>query len=503
MYLIAIDQGTTSSRVVLYDYGLKIIAKAQKELTQFYPDNGWVEHDPLEIFDSIVYLINQCLEKACEVINLSKTQLLTQIKSLGITNQRETTILWDKTTGQPLHNAIVWQDRRTAEFCNSLKNNKLFDYAKIIQQKTGLLIDPYFSASKINWLLTKYNSYQNSNILFGTIDTYLIWRLTNGQSHVTDATNASRTQLYNIKNLEWDNDLLAIFNIPKHILPSVKNSVDDFGITSSDYFGASIPIQGVAGDQQAAAIGQLCIQPTSCKITYGTGCFVLQNTGDKFISSNHQLISTIGYLINNKVSYALEGSIFVAGATIQWLRDALRLINKAEDSEHIAKNLDNTHGTNGVYLVPAFTGLGAPYWDPLARGAILGLTRETGLEHIVRAALESVCYQTRDLLSAFKLDYDLPTSIFVDGGMTNNNWLLQFLADITRMTICKPCDIESTVRGASILAGIGAGVFSSLEQLKKTNFNLQEQQFSPSMPVDAASALYNGWLAVVQKLLQK
>ena len=499
MFILAIDQGTTSSRVVIYNQELVIVAKAQQELKQIYPQKGWVEHCPLEIFDSVVYLINKCLEQASGKLNLNKQDLLNQILSIGITNQRETTVLWDKTTGAPVHNAIVWQDRRTADFCSDLKNNKDHNYENFIQDKTGLLIDPYFSASKINWLFNKYNLHDNKNILFGTIDCYLIWRLTGGKSHVTDATNASRTQLYNIKTLSWDDDLLAIFKLPKYILPQVKNSIDDFGITDSQYFGASLPIKAVAGDQQAAAIGQLCIKPKSCKITYGTGCFVMQNTGDKPIISEHKLITTLGYLINNKVSYALEGSIFVAGAAIQWLRDAVKLIDSAEDSEHIAKKITDT---NGVYLVPAFTGLGAPYWDPQARGAIMGLTRETGLEHIVRAALESVCYQTRDLLAAFKLDYDLPDAISVDGGMTANNWLMQFLADITRITINRPSDIESTVKGIAILAAIGSEIFDSLDQLAPSD-QQNSQAYTPIMSLETSNQLYHGWQTAVHKLLQK
>ncbi len=500
MFILAIDQGTTSSRVVIYNQKLEVVTKTQQEITQIYPQKGWVEHDPVQIFDGIIFLINQCLDQACVLLNLSKTELLSQILSIGITNQRETTILWDKTTGAPVHNAIVWQDRRTADFCYNLKNKQDDDYEKIIQDKTGLLIDPYFSASKINWLLNKYNLYDNKNTLFGTIDTYLIWRLTNGKSHVTDATNASRTQLYNIKTLTWDKDLLNIFNIPPSLLPQVKNCIDDFGVTDPQYFGASIPIRAVAGDQQAAAIGQLCITPGSCKITYGTGCFVMQNTGDTPVMSNHKLITTIGYLINNKASYALEGSIFVAGATIQWLRDAVKLISNAEDTEHIARQLEHT---DGVYLVPAFTGLGAPYWDPQARGAILGLTRETGLEHIVRAALESVCYQTMDLLSAFKLDYDLPVNIKVDGGMTANNWLMQFLADITRIKVHKPADIESTIKGIAMLAGIGSGILEPLDKLVLTQTSQGSQKYTPTMPVEMSNHLYQGWLNAVHRLLQK
>ncbi|MBP9722820.1 MAG: glycerol kinase GlpK [Gammaproteobacteria bacterium] len=499
MYLLVIDQGTTSTRVILYDISLKIIAKTQKDITQIFPNPGWVEHNPEEIFSNILILINNCLDQACNILNLSKNNLLNKILSLGIANQRETTVLWDKTSGKPVHNAIVWQDRRTASFCEQLKQDPKNE--QLIYQKTGLLIDPYFSASKISWLLKQYNLQNNKNILFGTIDSYLIWRLSNGTSHYTDATNASRTALYNIHDLIWDYDLLKLFNIPIDILPTVKNSVDNFGVTNKNFFGAAIPITGVAGDQQAAAIGQNCIKPNTCKITYGTGCFVLENTGSKPIKSNYKLITTIAYLINNTPSYALEGSIFVAGAAVQWLRDAMKLIQSSSDSELIAKNLADTQG---VYLVPAFTGLGAPYWDPEAKGAILGLTRETGFKHIVRAALESVCYQTRDLLTAFSQDYGLPETIRVDGGMTANNWLLQFLADITRLTIEKPLDSEATAKGAAILAGIGVQAYASICNIPNIEADTElEQKFSPIMPEETSQMLYNGWLLAVRRLLQK
>lgn len=492
MYILAIDQGTTSSRVVLYDKFLNIIGISQKSVTQIYPANGWVEHNPEEILNDITYLISSCIEQAATKLGLTKPELLAKIACLGLTNQRETTVLWDKTTGKHVHNAIVWQDRRTATLCNNLKNNNI---EPLIQEKTGLLIDPYFSCSKIAWLLDSYKLHNNKNILFGTIDSYLIWHLTAGKYHVTDVTNASRTQLYNITTLEWDQSLLDIFNIPSHILPDVKNCADNFGITDAKLFGIAIPITGVAGDQQAAAIGQLCINPLQAKITYGTGCFVLQNTGAVKVASKHKLLSTIAYKIDNKFSYALEGSIFVAGAAVSWLKDAMGLITKAEDTEIISQNLLDT---NGVYLVPAFTGLGAPYWDPDARGAIIGLTRDTDFKHIVRAALESVVYQTQDLLLAFAEDYQLPNSIKVDGGMSVNNWFLKFLSDITGINIEKPHDRESTVRGAAILAGIGAKIYGSFDALPP-KFNI-DRTFTPQIDQQQRNILYSGWLQAVDRV---
>ena len=499
MYILAIDQGTTSSRVVLYNHTLDVIHMSQKEVRQIYPEKSWLEHDAEEIYLDIISLIQTCLATASNKLNIHLDRLLPEIDGIGITNQRETTILWDKTTSKPIHNAIVWQDRRTTDFCNNLKANPLHEHQ--IQEKTGLLIDPYFSASKIDWLLQKYQLHHNPNILFGTIDSYLIWRLTNGQNHVTDVTNASRTQLFNINTLTWDNELLELFNIPKHILPKVQQSAllgATFGSVDKNIIGKSIPIFGVAGDQQAAAIGQLCTEAKDSKITYGTGCFVLENTGAVKVTSKNKLITTIAYQINNQISYALEGSIFVAGAAVQWLRDALRLITKAEDTETIAQSL---YDTNGVYLVPAFTGLGAPYWDPQARGAILGLTRDTGFEHIIRAALESVGYQTRDLLSAFENDYGLPTKIRVDGGMTANNWFLQFLTDITRITIEKPQDPETTMRGAALLAGLGAGIYNDLNSLP-SDFKAHST-FQPLIAENYSNQLYMGWLDAISRVQTK
>jgi glycerol kinase len=492
MYILAIDQGTTSSRVVLYNQVFNIISVTQQTVTQIYPQNSWLEHNPVQIFNDIISLINSCIEICATKLKISEQKLKSQIISIGITNQRETSVLWDKTTGKIIHNAIVWQDRRTTDFCNNLKKNKL---EPIIQEKTGLLIDPYFSSSKINWLLNNYNLRNNPNILFGTIDCYLIWRLTSGKCHATDITNASRTQLYNIKTLQWDQELLNLFDIPHYILPTVKNSADNFGTTDPKLFGAAIPITGVAGDQQAAAIGQLCIKPKQTKITYGTGCFVLQNTGQTKVTSSHKLITTIAYKVGNEFSYALEGSIFVAGAAVSWLKDAMGIINKVEDTEIISQNLLDT---NGVYLVPAFTGLGAPYWDPEARGAIIGLTRDTDFKHIVRAALEAVVYQTQDLLLAFAQDYELPNSIKVDGGMSANNWFLKFLADITGITIEKPKDIESTVRGVALLSAIGAQIYTSLDNLP-IKFEI-DNKFLPKINQTLRNNLYNGWLDAVARV---
>lgn len=495
MYILAIDQGTTSTRVVLYDQKLNALNISQKNVTQIYPQKGYLEHNPEQIFEDLIYLIKHCIERVSVELNQNIEIILKHILSIGITNQRETTVLWDKTTGKSVHNAIVWQDRRTAKYCNELiKNNQNIE--NTIQDKTGLVIDPYFSASKINWLLNHYNLQNNKNILFGTIDTYLIWRLTGGLVYATDVTNASRTQIYNIQNLKWDNDLLEIFNIPRNILPNVQDCVANFGITDKSLFGAAIPILGVAGDQQAALIGQLCINPKDCKITYGTGCFVVENTGKTIVKSQHKLISTIAYKINNDVAYGLEGSIFTAGAAVQWLRDTMNFIEKADDTEFISQSLKDN---NGVYLVPAFTGLGAPYWNPNARGAIFGLSHDTGIDHIIRATLESVAYQTKDLLSAFDQDYGLPNNIKVDGGMTNNKWFLQFLAGIIQSEISKPQDIESTVKGAAILAGLGAGIYSSLDNITlNNNYSI----ISPNMDTNTSHKLYNGWLDAIQSVMR-
>ncbi len=493
-YILAIDQGTTSTRVVLYDQKLNLINICQKNVEQLYPQNGYIEHNPEEIFNDLIYLIKNCIAKASSRLNQEPLAIYQKILAIGITNQRETTVLWDKTTGKAIHNAIVWQDRRTAKYCEKLIkiDNQI---ENIIYDKTGLIIDPYFSASKINWLLTNYNLHNNNNILFGTIDTYLIWQLTGGKIHATDVTNASRTQIYNIKNLEWDTELLEIFNIPRKVLPQVKDCVADYGTTDEILFGTKIPILGLAGDQQAAAIGQQCFNPKDCKITFGTGCFLIENTGKEIVKSQHKLLSTIAYKINNNISYALEGSIFTAGSAIQWLRDSMKFIKESAETESIASSLKDN---NGVYLVPAFSGLGAPYWNPNAKGAIVGLSHDTNSNHIIRATLESVAYQTKDLLSAFNKDYGLPNNIKVDGGMTKNSWFLQFLADIIRQDIYKPQDVESTVKGAGMLAALGAGIYSSLENIPINN---NYRTTSPIMDSNISHNLYSGWLRAIGLIL--
>lgn len=498
MYILAIDQGTTSTRVVLYDNLFQAIITTQKSLPQIYPAKGHIEHDPELIFADVVYLLNQNIELSCAKLNTDKQTLLKAIKTVGITNQRETIVAWDKKSYKPIHNAIVWQDRRTSDFCNNLVMNSSSLEQEIIS-KTGLVVDPYFSASKIHWLFEKYNLYNNTNVLVGTIDSYLIYRLTSGQSHVTDITNASRTQLYNINTLEWDKNLLELYNLPGFILPEVKNCTDHFGIIDKSIIGQELCITGVAGDQQAAAIGQFCTNAEDMKITYGTGAFLLQNTGSKKIISKNKLLTTIAYKINDKLSYALEGSIFVAGATVQWLRDEMNIIKQAHDTETIASKLDSQNGTNGVYLIPALTGLGAPYWQPDAKAAIVGITRDTSSDHIVRAGLESVCYQTRDLLNAFEQDYGVAHHLKVDGGMTVNNWLLQFLADITRKDIFKPSDIESTVKGAAVLASIGCGMYKSLDEIAD-KFE-QYTCFKPMLDINTSNELYSNWQTAVNRVI--
>ena len=422
-FIVAIDQGTTSSRAILFSLSGKSIYSSQKEFKQYFPKDGWVEHNPNEIWNTTKKVL-------IDVIKKSK-RLKGKILTIGITNQRETTILWNKKTGKPVYNAIVWQDRRTAEFCKKFKTNKK---EKFINRRTGLLIDPYFSATKIKWILDNVviakRLSRSNNLLFGTIDTFLLWKLTKGKIHATDATNASRTMLFNISRNKWDKDILKILNIPKNILPTVKDSSDDFGVTDKSITGASYPINGVIGDQQAATIGQSCFEKGSVKSTYGTGAFVLMNTGNKKIYSKNKLLTTICYRLNGKITYALEGSIFIAGAGVQWLRDKIKLINNATETEKIAKSLKSN---NGIYLVPAFTGLGAPYWNPNSRGIICGLTRDTSKKEIVRATLESVAYQSYDLFNAMKNDGLRPNLVKVEGGMIKNNWFSQFLSDIINL----------------------------------------------------------------------
>ena len=488
-FIVAIDQGTTSSRAVLFSLSGKNIYSSQKEFKQYFPKDGWVEHNPNEIWNATKKVL-------IDVINKSK-KLKGKILTIGITNQRETTILWNKKTGKPVYNAIVWQDRRTAEFCKKFKTNKK---EKFINRRTGLLIDPYFSATKIKWILdnvvTAKRLSRNNNLLFGTIDTFLLWKLTKGKIHATDATNASRTMLFNISRNKWDKDILKILNIPKNILPTVKDSSDDFGSTDESITGTSYPINGVVGDQQAATIGQSCFTKGSVKSTYGTGAFVLMNTGNKKIYSKNKLLTTICYRLNGKITYALEGSIFIAGAGIQWLRDKIKLINNAAETEKIAKSLKSN---NGIYLVPAFTGLGAPYWNPNSRGIICGLTRDTSKKEIVRATLESVAYQSYDLFNAMKNDGLRPNLVKVDGGMVKNNWFSQFLSDIIDLEVIRPKANEATALGAALMAGLKIGVFKSLKDISK-NWKI-DKKFYPKTNKVNRSKLLKGWKQAITKTL--
>jgi len=487
-YILAIDQGTTSSRAMLFDCLGNVVDSEQQEFPQYYPENGWVEHTPEEILASVLSTCRKLLAKQ----NIQAGQ----IKSLGITNQRETTIVWDTVTKKPMYNAIVWQDRRTSDYCQSLVEQ---GYSEMITKKTGLLIDPYFSATKLKWILDNVEGARQKaaagELAFGTVDTFILWYLTDGDSHYTDATNASRTMLFNIHEQCWDEELLALFDIPRNILPEVLDSSADFGVTSENLFGFNIPVQGIAGDQHAALFGQACFDTGSVKSTYGTGCFVMVNTGDDALHSSNKLLSTIAYRLDGKVTYALEGSIFVAGAVIQWLRDGLELISKASDSERLAMEANQSHG---VTLIPAFTGLGAPYWDPDARGAILGLTRDTGIKEIVNAALQSVCFQTKDLLQAMEKDGIDIKALKVDGGMTNNQWLLQYLANSLQVDVEQPASAETTALGVAFLAGLKAGVFESLEHIQ--SLWQAKAEFSPQITSSEADKYYQGWLEAVSRI---
>lgn len=483
-YILAIDQGTTSSRTILFDEQLNEIAKSQKEFKQIFPQPGWVEHDPEEIWESQLFTINDVIQKSG--INVK------EIISIGITNQRETVVAWDKNTGKAIYNAIVWQDRRTADICEELKQRNLEIY---ISENTGLVIDAYFSGTKIKWILDHVEGAkqkaETGEIICGTIDTWLIWKLTNGKIHATDASNASRTMLYNIRNHSWDEKIVSELLIPKHLLPLVKNSADDYGKAMID--GIEIPISGVAGDQQAALFGQKCFEKGTAKNTYGTGCFMLMQIGEEFISSRSKLLTTIAWQLNNKVSYALEGSVFIAGAVVQWLRDELQIISSGDETESIAATLENN---GGVYFVPAFTGLGAPYWDMYARGMITGLTRGANKNHIVRAALESIAYQTRDVFEAMIKDARTGLKeLKADGGAANNNWLMQFQSDILQTHVIRSEYSESTALGAAMLAGIGAGIFTK-ESL--TKLNSDSKTFSPKMKLIEADELYFNWQKAVE-----
>ncbi len=488
-FLVAIDQGTTSTRVILFDVNgnLKFISKF--EFKQYFPKNGWVEHNPNEIWSTTLKALKKVINKA--------SNLKGKIISIGITNQRETTILWNKKTGRPIYNAIVWQDRRTHEYCKKLKKLK---YENNFRKKTGLLIDPYFSATKIKWILENVKDskklLKSNNLLFGTVDTFLIWKLTNGKKHLTEATNASRTMLFNINNSKWDEEILKKLNISKNILPEVKNSVDNFGFTNKKIVGREIPISAVLGDQQAAAVGQACFEKGSVKSTYGTGAFVIMNTGSKKIYSKNKLLTTICYRLNGKNTYALEGSIFIAGAGVQWLRDKLKLINNAYETEKIAKLTNNNEG---VYIVPAFSGMGAPYWRPNARGLITGLTRNSDWKNLVRAVVESVAYQSYDLFNSMRKDGLKPRLVKVDGGMVANNWFSQFLSDIINLNVTRPKILETTALGVAMFAGYQVGQYKSLNEIKLKW--KKDRVFSPKLNKSTRTKLLNGWKSAVDKTL--
>lgn len=488
-YILSLDQGTTSSRSILFNEKGQAVYTAQKEFTQIYPNQGWVEHDPIEIWQTQ-------LETAKEVLQNNNVSA-EDISAIGITNQRETTIVWDKRGGRPLYNGIVWQCRRTAPFCDELEEN---GYADFFRNKTGLRLDAYFSATKIKWILENVDGAKElvarGNLLFGTIDTWLIWNLTGGQVHATDYSNASRTMLFNIHTLTWDTEILDLLEIPASILPKVVASSGVVGYTMPALFGASIPISGIAGDQQAALFGQTCFTAGTAKNTYGTGCFLLMNTGDAPVKSQNGLLTTIAWGIDNKITYALEGSVFVAGATIQWLRDELKLISGAEETEALSRSVEDTCG---VYLVPAFTGLGAPYWDPYARGILTGLTRGATRAHIVRAAVECMAYQTHDVLRAMEQDANIPLSeLRVDGGAAANTFLLQFQSDITGVCVLRPSTLETTALGAAYLAGLAVGYWENLEEIKK---HWQVScSFSPKISKTIAKSKHDGWKKAVNQV---
>ena len=490
-YVLSIDQGTTSSRGVIFDKNYEIVSIGQKEFTQFFPDSGWVEHDPEEIWMST-------LESCHSAIKESKIDP-SQIRAVGITNQRETTVVWDKETGKPIYNAIVWQDRRTSDQCQNLKD---LGHESLVTKKTGLLLDPYFCATKIAWILDNVSgARQKANegqLLFGTIDCFLMWRLSNQQIHSTDATNACRTMLYNIHDGCWDEDLLKLFNIPSSMLPKVCDNAADFGKVDESIFGSEIPITASIGDQPSALVGQACFQPGMVKSTYGTGCFVLINTGYEPVKSNNKLLTTLAFQVNGKTCYALEGSIFVAGAAVQWLRDGLKFIESAQESESLAMQADESQD---VYLVPAFVGLGAPYWDPDCRGALFGMTRNTGPAEITKATLESVCYQTSDLLSAIAKDLGEGklSAIRVDGGMAASNWTMQMLSDLVELPVDRPKNLETTALGAAYLAGMQIGFYPSMSDFSDSWQS--DSQFNSKMTSDSRERKLAGWKDAVKRTL--
>ncbi|MBI1362446.1 MAG: glycerol kinase GlpK [Proteobacteria bacterium] len=485
-YLLAIDQGTTSSRALVFGVDGAILGLAQQDFKQYYPHSGWVEHDADEIWSTTKQVVTEAVQRAGK-----------NITAIGITNQRETTIIWDRKTGKPIHRAIVWQDRRTADMCLALKADGV---EAEVTARTGLLLDPYFSATKIGWLLDNVEGARSraerGELAFGTVDTFLLWHLTGGRVHATDVTNASRTMLFNIHTLSWDPELLALFGIPHRLLPEVKPNVADFGLTDADVIGMAVPITAMAGDQHAATVGQACFKPGMMKSTYGTGCFAVLNTGEKAVTSQNKMLTTIAYQVGAKPVYALEGSIFNAGTAIQWLRDGLKLITSSGECEALAKSIA---GTRGVYMVPAFTGLGAPHWDADARGALLGLTRDTGIAEVVRAALEAVCYQTHDLTDAMCKDAGIKLhALRVDGGMVVNDWLVQFLADVLNVPVDRPTITETTALGVAYLAGLGAGVYASLDDIAG-HWQLN-RHFKPQMDNITRGQLLRGWQNAVGRV---
>lgn len=487
-YILALDQGTTSSRAILFNQKGEIVHIAQKEFTQYFPQPGWVEHNPNEIWGSILAVIATVLSEAAVEPK--------QIAAIGITNQRETTVVWDKQTGQPIYNAIVWQSRQTAQICEQLKQA---GYDDVFREKTGLLIDAYFSGTKVKWILDHVEGArekaERGELLFGTIDTWLTWKLSGGKVHVTDYSNASRTLMFNIYEQRWDDELLGILQVPKAMLPDVRPSSEIYAHTAPyHFFGQEVPIAGIAGDQQAALFGQACFEQGMAKNTYGTGCFMLMNTGEKAVQSKHGLLTTIAWGVDGKVEYALEGSIFVAGSAIQWLRDGLRMIKEAKDSEAYATKVQST---DGVYVVPAFVGLGTPYWDSDVRGAVFGLTRGTTKEHFIRATLESLAYQTKDVLTAMEADAGITLkTLRVDGGAVKNNFLMQFQSDILGVPVERPVVNETTALGAAYLAGLAVGYWQSREEIAK-QWNI-DRAFEPKMNVDVQQQLYDGWKKAVR-----
>ena len=487
-HLLAIDQGTTSSRAIIFNASGQSIATSQQEFHQYFPKDGQVEHEADEIWQSTLAVCREVLESS----GLDASTLA----GIGITNQRETTVIWDRKTGEPIHRAIVWQDRRTASVCTKLKSD---GHEGTVVERTGLLIDPYFSATKIAWILDHVDGARQraeaGELAFGTVDCWLLWNLTGGRSHKTDATNASRTALFNIHSQQWDDELLSLFRVPRALLPEVLDSAADFGTTDRQWLGASVQVAGIAGDQHAALIGQACFEPGMAKSTYGTGCFLMLNTGEKALRSENRLLTTMAYRLNGKPCYAMEGSIFVAGAAMQWLRDGLKLISHASESSDYASQVG---AENPVYLVPAFTGLGAPHWDPHARGAILGLTRDTGIGEIVTAGLQSVCYQTKDLIRAIQNDGASLQALRVDGGMVVNDWVMQFLADILNVPVDRPRVTETTALGAAYLAGLKTGVYQGLDEIAQ--LWEREHHFEPAMKPALRETLYAGWLDSVERV---